>query len=340
MIRICLLLLITSVSMAHASEIVQAYKAKKTGRIIEIYRANPKRAYTKKEFIVISYALRKQGLFKADILVNVRMIKKEFAKEHKKILADIKKGATIDADSYSKLLKHTYWNLMNDYGRIMQGYKSVSEINPKDREHYAVFSKILSELEFREGQVDKLNDKITAHIQYVQNRVYRFTYGFSLQYLSWQQQSILEGAGSSTNLIVTNKGYCAGGELGMENYLFHFSLDACFLLGSGGVSSAGSAINYQQSNVPAYGVKAGPGVSMIVSSSKSRIGIKVPIVYNLQELAQPNQAGYEVKTESPLSIVTSLYSRWQFDSFYIQTEFGQYVGKDETLWSLGIGKSF
>ncbi len=336
---LALLLLVPSLT-ALANEIERAYRAKDFKRVAEIYQANPKRAYTTRELMMLSLGLRKNQLYRQDIMLNVRIIKKEYGKLHKAILSDMKQGNTIDADAYPKSLKIIYWNLMNDYGRIMQGYKDVQEVNAKDRQHYASFSKLLSELEFREKEVDKLNDEITAHIQYLENKVYKFTFGFNLQYLSWQQVSTLEGPTTSTSLIVTNRGYCAGVEAGVENYRYHYYVDACLMLGSGGVSSTGSAINYQQSNIPAYGVKGGPGISMIVSSSRSRIGIKLPVIYNIQELSQPRNAGYSVKEESPVSFVATLYSRWQFEKFFLQTEFGQYVQKDQTLWSLGIGKSF
>ena len=127
----------------------------------------------------------------------------------------------------------------------------------------------------------------------------------------------------------------------MENYLYHFYVDGCVLMGAGGVSATSNAnVAYQQSNVPAYGIKAGPGVSMIVSSSKSRIGFKVPIIYSVQKLVNPASPGYEVFNAAPISVVTSIYSRWQFNKWYIQTEFGKYIQKEETFWGLGFGKSF
>jgi hypothetical protein len=140
---------------------------------------------------------------------------------------------------------------MNDYGNILESYKSSSKLIKKDHQHYLIFSKVLSELEFREGKVDKYNDKIVAHIQHLENKVYRLSKSLSFQYISWQQESSLESATSKTGLVVTNRGLCVGGDMGVENSFYHFYVDGCFFAGSGGVSSdASSPIRYQQANVP------------------------------------------------------------------------------------------
>lgn len=328
-------------SLSRASDITAAFDKKDFRTIVNIYRDNQDKTFSSKEIIYISYSLRKMGFYRQDIKLNVRLIKKKYSAQHKKLLSQLKQGDTIDGEEYPNALKVLYWNLMNDYGKILEGYLNESQLIKKDHEHYLIFSKLLSELEFREGIVDKFNDRIVAHIQYLQNKVYKFSYSLSFQYISWQQESLLKGPVSSTGLVVTNSGFCAGGDIGYENYLFHFYFDGCFLAGSGGVSAdSSSPITYQQSNVPAFGVKAGPGASMIVSSSKSRIGIRLPIIYSLQTLQEPNNPGYAIESESPLSFVGSLYSRWQFQSWYFQTEFGKYVQQEQTYWGLGIGRSF
>ncbi len=328
-------------SVASANDVSEAFATKDYRRISDIYRDSPNRNYSKKDLIFISYSLRKLGFFRQDIKLNIRLIKKEYARPHKKLLSDVAKGETIDSDEYPEALKVLYWNLMNDYGNILESYKSSSKLIKKDHQHYLIFSKILSELEFREGKVDKYNDKIVAHIQYLENKVYRFSKSLSFQYISWQQESSLESATSKTGLVVTNRGVCVGGDMGVENSFYHFYVDGCFFAGSGGVSSdASSPIKYQQSNVPAYGAKFGPGASMIVSSSGSRIGLKIPVIYSLQKLQEPSNTAFDIKSESPLSFVASLYSRWQFQRWYFQTEFGKYIQTEQTYWGLGIGKKF
>lgn len=327
-------------SAANASDVTDAFESKDYKRVSEIYRDNPRRAYTTKELIYISYSLRKRGFFRQDIKLNIRLIKKKYSRYHKKLLRDVSRGETIDGEKYPDALKVLYWNLMNDYGKILESYKSASTLIKKDHQHYLVFSKLLSELEFREGKVDRYNDRIVAHIQYLKNKVYKFSKSLSLQYISWQNEVSLTGP-EGTNLIVTNRGLCLGGDVGWENSFYHFYLDGCAFTGSGGVSADGSTdIEYQQSNVPAYGAKLGPGASMIVSSSGSRIGLRFPIIYTMQTLQDPKSANYSIEIDDPISYVASLYSRWQFKEWYFQTEFGKYIQKEQTYWGLGIGKKF
>jgi hypothetical protein len=329
------------INPALASDIQNAFSRKDYNGVSEIYKDNPRRSFNAKELVMVSYALRKQGFFRQDIKLNVRLIKLKYLSLHQRLIRDISKGETIDSDDYPEALKVLYWNLMNDYGIIIKGYKNQSQLIKKDHEHYLMFSKMLSELEFREGKVDRFNDKIMAHLTYLKNKVYRFTRSYSAQYVSWQSESTLKGTNSETGLVVTNRGLCVGAEAGWENSFYHFYVDGCFLAGSGGVSSdASSAITYRQSNVPAYGAKFGPGASMIVSTSGSRIGIKVPIIYSVQNLQEPKNNAFRIKENSPLNYIVSLYSRWQFDQWYIQTEFGKYLQQEQTFWGLGIGKNF
>jgi hypothetical protein len=336
-----IIILIMLMNVAFASDVTDAWDRKDFVRITEIYRDEPARSFSKKELVYISYSLRKRGFYRQDIKLNIRLIKQNYASSHKKLISDIKNAETIDGDDYPEALKVLYWNLMNDYGQILGSYKDASTLIKKDHQHYLMFSKILSELEFREGKVDKYNDKIVAHITYLENKVYKFSRSLSFQYISWQNESTLSGPGSKTGLVVTNRGVCGGGDLGYENSFYHFYVDGCVFAGSGGVSSdSSSAIKYRQSNVPAYGAKFGPGASMIVSSSGSRIGLKLPIIYTSQKLQEPANSAYSIKEESPVSFVGSLYSRWQFKTWYFQTEFGKYIQKEQTFWGLGLGKNF
>lgn len=329
------------INTSFASDITDAFARKDYARIADIYKENPKRAFTSKELIYISYSLRKMGFYRQDIKLSVRLINQKYKSQHKKLLNDVKRGETIDGEEYPEGLKVLYWNLMNDYGIILESYKDASKLIKKDHQHYLVFSKLLSELEFREGKVDKYNDRIVAHITYLENKVYKFSKSLSFQYISWQFEADLNGPSSKTGLVVTNRGLCVGGDAGWENSFYHFYVDGCFFAGSGGVSAdASSPITYQQTNVGAYGAKFGPGASMIVSSSGSRIGLRLPVIYTIQNLQEPSNNAYSIEKGSPISYVGSLYSRWQFQKWYFQTEFGKYIQTEQTFWGLGIGKKF
>lgn len=327
---------------AHAGEIGDAFKAKNYNQVSEIYKSNQNKNYTRQELIFISYSLRKLGFFRQDIKLNIRLVKKHYLKQHQKLIKAIKNGDTVDGDEYPEALKVLYWNLFTSYGEILKGYNHDSEKVENDNKHFTMFSKILSELEFREGKVDKYNDTITAHRQYLVNKIFKFKKSVSLSYVSWQQEATLKHGADSATLIITNKGFCAGGDVGYENYLYHLYFDGCLLYGSGGVKNNDQDLveNYQQSNVPALGIKAGPGASLIVSSSRSRIGVKLPMIYSVQKLTTPKGSDYSVEQSSSFAMVGTLYSRWQFSNWYFQTEFGKYLTQEQTFWGFGIGKEF
>lgn len=337
-----ILVFLFMINSALASDITNRFAKKDYQGISDIYRDNPRKAFTPKELILISYSLRRLGFYRQDIKLNIRIIKTKYGPLHKKLLNDVRRGETIDSEEYPEALKVLYWNLMNDYGTILKSYRTHSTLIIKDHQHYLIFSKLLSELEFREGKVDKYNDKIVAHIQYLENNVYKFTSSVSFQYISWQTESTLNGPSADTGLVITNRGLCVGGDAGVENAFYHFYVDGCLFAGSGGVASDAStpAITYRQSNVGAYGAKFGPGASMIVSSSGSRIGVRLPVIYTLQKLQEPQNNNYSISENSPVSFVASLYSRWQFEKWYFQTEFGKYIQTEQTYWGLGIGKRF
>ncbi len=326
-----------------ASDIINAFKRKDYHTISDTFKAAPNDTYTRQELVLISYSLRQMEFYRQDIKLNVRLINQKFKDRHTKILAAIRQGDSLDGDGYPEPLKVLYWNLLMDFSHIILGYDEKSPILESDRKFFNSFSKILSELEFREGKVDKINDQVLAHLEYLDKKVYQWSTSFSLSYVSWQSEAKLHGQGQDIALLVTNKGFCAGGDVGVENYLFHFYVDSCFLMGSGGIQALPnkSEIDYQQSNVPAYGVKISPGASMIVSTTKSRIGFRIPVIYSKQTLDDPPASkGYEALNEAPLSIITSLYSRWQFNRWYFQTEFGKYISKESTFWGLGVGYTY
>jgi hypothetical protein len=79
---------------------------------------------------------------------------------------------------------------------------------------------------------------------------------------------------------------------------------------------------------------------MIVSSSGSRIGVRLPVIYTYQKLQDPKSDNYNIEQNEPLDYVASLYSRWQFKTWYFQTEFGKYLQAEQTYWGLGLGKNF
>lgn len=336
---ILLILLLTPI--ARAGLIPQYFRAKDYGKVIQEFERKKRMKFSRQEFVMISYALRSQRKYREDLLLNARFVKYYFPKEHVRLLRDVRDSNTIDPDEYSKSQKLIYWILFTDYVQILSRATDRSQVNQKDLKYMQMFSKLLEGLEFRESKVDRLNTKINNHLQYLEDKVYHFEGSLFLNYMTWQRDVSLENATSKSTLLVTNKGYCLGGDAGISNYRFHFFMDGCFMLGSGGVSNTNPPPEYEQSNVRVMGLKAGPGASIIVSDSRSRLGIKFPFIYNIQRFQNPpSGTGYTVEELNPLSIMATLYSRFQFGKWYLQTEFGKYINEERSVWALGFGKEF
>jgi hypothetical protein len=336
-----ILLILLFLPLAHASEITRAFTGKRYDLIAMRYRAQPNKNYTNKELVMISQALRNMKFYRDDIALNLKLISKGFSKQHRQLVSQIKAKKTVNPDQYHAFQKGLYWNIFSNYGILIQEYPKKSQALEEDLRQFQMFQKILSELEHREGEADRLGDQVAAHITYLSDVIYRFSASWSVKYISWQRGAELTRLDNNlkADLILTNAGTCFGGDVGIENNFNHFYLDGCMLVGAGGVSAYGDPLlTYRQANVPAYGFKAGVGASRIVSSSKSRIGLRVPIVYTVQNLTAPS--GYSVSDSATLGIFTTLYSRWHFGKWYFETEFGRNVSSIDSLWSLGLGRSF
>lgn len=344
MIRILIFLLIlTGFKAAHASEIERAFRAKRHDVIAMRYRAQPKRKYTPREQLMISASLRKMRFYRDDIKLNVRLINEKFRQQHRSLLISIKNKKSIDGDKFKPIHKNLYWNIYSNYAELIKGYSKHTKALDKDHKHFKAFQKILSELEYKEGEADRLSDRIAAHLTYLNDSIYRFSSSWTVKYISWQRGAVLTDLldGTTTRLILTNRGNCLGGDVGVENNFYHFYMDGCLLLGAGGVSSYGTPdLTYRQANVPAFGLKLGPGASLIVSSTKARIGFRMPFIYTLQQLTQPNSPGYKLSAGGVFGLFGALYSRWHFNQWYFDTEFGKNILNEDNYWSLGLGRTF
>lgn len=317
------------------------FKKKDFKKILETYYKNPRSRFSKEDFIIISLALRKAGQYRDDIKLNTKFVKAFFLKEHNRLLRDTLESNTIDPDEYKDAQKLIYWIILDDYLNIISNAKKRSELKDNDLKQIQTISKLLEGLEFREGRVDKINTKINNHIQYLEEKIFRFESSFFMNFITWQRDLSLFNSINKKTLLVTNSGYCLGGDLGVSNYRYHFFMDGCFLIGSGGVTNITPPPTYQQSNVPVMGIKAGPGASIIVSDSRSRIGIKIPVIVNVQRFQNPpSVSGYQVEELNPTAFTATLYSRFNFGKWYFATEFGKYFAEERSTWSLGIGKEF
>ena len=338
-----LLIFVLLMNSAWAESVSRLFRYKDYVKIAETYsKPQQFKLLSRKELVMVSYALRKTKHYKADTRVVAFLIRQQYHTEHRKIQKHIKLKETLDSEDYPKSLPILYWSLYFDHAQILLSYKRITPDIEKDKMIYNTFRTIIGELEYKEGMAEKLNNKVVSHLQYLQDKIYRFSSSWNLQYISWQHSTTLHRASTNkeTGLIITNKGYCVGGDVGIENGFSHYYLDGCLLIGDGGVSAYGDAdITYEQ-NIPAMGLKLGPAASMFVSSTKAQIGLGLPIIFTSQKLTQPDDSDYSVKEGNPFSFLATINSRWQFDKWYIRTEFGQYFKKQESFWGLGFGRQF
>lgn len=328
---------------------LKAFKNKKYATVIQLYKKNPQNpSYRtdRKLLLVTASSFEKKDRYQEAGVLYMRIIKHEYAKPHQELLKSIKKQETIDGESFPTTIKMLYWKAFFSYGNQILTLKDEKSLEQKNFANFNTLRKILEGLEYKEGKVDALNDKVITHIKSLEDKVYRFSKSVFLDFISWQRTVDFTSASASNKLVITNKGLCLGGELNYENKHFRFFADGCFLAGSGEVQSQNSTPAYQQSRNDVVGSKISLGLGKIVSSSGAEVGFKVPVLVTPQELKEPPNDNPSClgscKIEQPptLTVIISLYTRWHFKNFFIQTELGKFVNQDTTMWSLGTGYKF
>lgn len=344
-IKIVFSLLIASFTLSSsASRLYGLHEQKQYSKIVKEFfnREFINKMQSKKDYAILSYALRKEKRFRDDSKLIARYLNKFHSEEHKKISLLIKQKKSINADEFSQPLKIYYWHLYNDLAMVLLSYKKKSPRIEQDKKYFEQMRIILTELEFRDILVEDLYSKVIQHLQDLENKIYRLTKSFYVQYLSWQNSSELyrQSSGKTTDLVLTNTGTCIGGDIGIQNAFYEYSLDGCFIYGSGKVSSFGAPnITYNQT-IPAYAFKLAPQLYRVVSSTNSKIGIAFPIMYTIQNLSKPGDPDYQLVKKSDISFLLTINSKWQFDKWYVKTEFGQFIKKEDSYWSIGIGRNF
>jgi hypothetical protein len=159
-----------------------------------------------------------------------------------------------------------------------------------------------------------------------------------VDYMSWQQEGEIKSGTTKSRFLITNKGYCAGGAIGYERNTYRSFVDGCFVFAYGNTGAVKNSITYDQSDISAYGAKASIGIGKFVSSARTEIGFKLPIMYIHQSLTEPRNSS--VTEPPPFMAMASLYSRWAFQKWFVQTEFSKFIGNDLVLFAVGGGYDF
>lgn len=268
-------------------------------------------------------------------------IRTKHAKEETKLQKAMEANEEIDSTKYSKSLKELHYQLYQKQADEIIHFNKPPTKQMLDE--FDASENTLAALEFSETEVDQISEKVELHIKNQEASIFKpHVFAFA-DYISWQQDFKLKTSAGSKTLIATNKGYCAGGGYGFQNANYHLFADGCFLYFRGDASAQNTSTTYHQSDVYGWGAKVSFGGGMYVSSAKAEVGLKLPFMYTEQTFDNPNQTsfpGTRVSQPSNMQSFGSLYTRWPFDKWFFQTEFGKRLGKDLTFWSLGLGYKF
>jgi hypothetical protein len=160
----------------------------------------------------------------------------------------------------------------------------------------------------------------------------------SADWLNWQEEGLIKAGGFKNRLIITNRALCAGGGYSYNQEFYRLFVEACLFSGKGNAGSEKNSITYNQSDISLYGVKAALGAGRFVSTIHTEIGFKLPMMYVNQTFNHPPSG--DVTAPPSTMLMASLYSRWPFEKWFVQTEFSKFIGNDLTLFSLGGGYEF
>ena len=291
------------------------------------------------EAFYITEAYLKIQKIRRAISLNEKALLSLHADEESK-LNEAMKNTTVSPGAFSKNFKHNYYTLFLLYSSLFTKSGKLKLILKKDLERFELIKQKLEVLTFQSAIVSKRSEKVSNWLKQLELKIYKFRFRAFLDYLSWQTEATLKGPTGSYPLVATNVGLSPGLGVSYENSFYAFSLDANLIYGTAGVSTLQGGPTYQQSDVPAFGSRLAFGTGLIVSATRSEVGLRASLFYIKQSLSTPSTAGYSVEQSKELSETLSLYSRWLFNPFFLQTEFGRYLNRPATVWSIGFGSFF
>ncbi len=270
----------------------------------------------------------------------IKAFNKSHPVETAKMRNGVNRGEEIKVSDFSPEYKELLYKLYQGYASKIIDSKSLDSGVTKNTPQFEFFKKALGKLEYREDDVDSTSDRVRTHLTHLEEKKYRLRWRLFLNYMSWQSQAALVGPFETTNLLTTNLGLCPGFGMSLENRFWALSLDLSGLYGSGGVSAVQGLVEYQQSQVPALGGRFAIGGGRIVSASGSEVGLRGSLLFVRQNLTKPSDNQYNVTQDKILSYTVSVFSRWRFNRFYLETDFGRTIARPSTLWSIGLGTIF
>jgi hypothetical protein len=288
--------------------------------------------------IFVWFILLPAQAFSAESLSDwIKAFNKNHPFETGKIKKAVNDGSEARENEFSKEYKELLFKIYTGYANKISAAKSIDTSLNRDTPLFEFFRKALGKLEHREDEVDATADRVKAHLSQLEERRYRIRWRGFIHYMSWQSQASLKGPFERTSLLTTNLGFCPGIGASLENRFWALSVDLSGLYGSGGVSAIQGLVEYQQSQVPAFGGRFSLGIGKIVSPTGSEVGLRGSALYVRQNLTRPSDPAYSVEQNKTLSFTLSLFSRWRFGHLYLETDFGRTIARPSTIWSIGLG---
>jgi len=288
----------------------------------------------------IGFARAQTATLEKSLVEQVKEFNKSFPIELKKLKIAVREGSGLNSNEFTDDYKKLLFDIYLGYNSKIAKSKSNEEIAKKDEDAIRFLKSVLEKLEYRETEVDQASEELKAHYVYLEAKKYRLKKKAFLDFVSWQTQATLSGPFEKTALLANNLGYQAGFGFNLENSFWSFGTELAGLFGSGGISSITGLIDYQQSSVPVFGGRISLSGAWVVSSSGSLLGIRTSAQYFKQTLTTPSTAGYSIQQDKALSFTATLFTQWRYDRYYFETEFGRYIARPSTIWSMGLGMLF
>ncbi|MCM2348370.1 MAG: hypothetical protein NDI69_00020 [Bacteriovoracaceae bacterium] len=259
-------------------------------------------------------------------------IKHRYNEEHQKILNEVEEEE-LDPEDYSLELKELYF----------QTYQTEANLflkNDQFEQSTTQLQSILEAFEYKEDEVSKISEKIEAHQKELQQKKFQKNYSLEINYLSWQREIDIKSPTIKNKIIVTNQATCLGGGLHFSNAYYVYGVEGCLLTGTGDTKEKKSPPKYKESDIPLWGIKTSLNAGMIVSTAGAQLGVKLPLLYSIQNLKNPPDNTFKLKEDHKILFFPTLYTRLPLGTFFIQSEIGPFLDQSNTLYSIGAGFTF
>ncbi|MFA7614699.1 MAG: hypothetical protein WCY48_10725 [Candidatus Caldatribacteriota bacterium] len=263
---------------------------------------------------------------------SLELAQRKYPQEHKEIVELIENEDFLESDEYSDELKEIYFNaFVNKLEEFKRTEKSDHEI--------PLLLNILEGLEYKEDEVASLVESFEKRQKHIIAKRWVKDFDLGISFTSFQRHIDLESPSDKQKLINTTKASCFGGGLNIKNQYWSLTTHGCFMIGNSNIKEREGSPQYKESSVPLWGIKVSQRMGKIVSSTRSELGISLPVIYYNQDLKNPS-GSYKVKDDKSFIVAPAIYGRWALGKLVFDTEIGQFLDQSNTYYSLSFGVKF